>query len=222
MFYETPDGSGSRPQGDIKMMYGYARVSTEDQSNDIQIESLAYAGCDIIRAEQVSGTSRKGRHELETLLQFMRRGDVLMVTRLDRLARSLCDLSNIVDVLTQRGCSLRCIEQPVDTTTASGRAFLQMLGVFAEFETGIRKERQMEGIAKAKAKGVYRGSLVDMSKYNLAFSLKNQGLGITEISKKTGYNRTYLYKLFAKGQVSIPEHKQKRQPKQSAQSRPGV
>lgn len=204
------------------MIYGYARVSTEDQSNDIQIEALQAAGADVVRHEKVSGTSRSNRHELETLLQFLRSGDVLMVTRLDRLARSLRDLSNIVDVLTERGCSLKCIEQPVDTGTASGRAFLGMLGVFAQFETEIRRERQMEGIAKAKAKGVYRGSLVDMSKYNLAFSLKNQGVSITEISQKTGYNRTYLYKLFAKGQVSIPEHKQMRVKVKSAQSRQPV
>lgn len=197
------------------MIYGYARVSTEDQSTEIQEEALIKAGADVVRAEKVSGTSMDGRDELETLLQFVRDGDTLLVTRLDRLARSLCDLSNIVNILTKRGCSLKCIEQPVDTTTASGRAFLQMLGVFAEFETSLRRERQIEGIAKAKKKGLYRGGLVDMSKYKLAFSLKNQGLGITEISQKTGYNRTYLYKLFARGQSSIPEHKQKRQPKQS-------
>jgi len=204
------------------MIYGYARVSTEDQSTEIQEEALVRAGADVVRAEKVSGTSRTGRHELETLLQFLRNGDVLMVTRLDRLARSLRDLSNIVETLTQRGCSLKCIEQPVDTGTASGRAFLGMLGVFAQFETEIRKERQLEGIAKAKAKGLYRGGLVDMSKYNLAFSLRKQGLGITEISQKTGYNRTYLYKLFARGQSSIPEHKQKSIKPKSAQSRQPV
>lgn len=192
------------------MKYGYARVSTEDQSNEIQEEALIKAGADAVRSEIASGTSRNGRPQLELLLEFVRDGDTIIVTRLDRLARSLRDLSNIVDILGKRGCFLKCIEQPVDTTTASGRAFLQMLGVFAEFETNLRKERQTEGIAKAKKKGVYRGSLVDMSKYESAFSLKNQGLGITEISKKTGYNRTYLYKLFARGQSSIPEHKQKR------------
>ena len=84
-------------------------------------------------------------------------GDVIIVTRIDRLARSIADLASIIRHLEGRGAKLRATEQPIDTSTAAGRAFLQMLGVFAEFETAIRRERQTEGIAKAKAAGVYRG-----------------------------------------------------------------
>jgi DNA invertase Pin-like site-specific DNA recombinase len=94
---------------------------------------------------------------LAALLQFLRRGDTLMVTRVDRLARSIKDLQDIVHELRAVGVSLKATEQPIDTSTAAGKAFLDMLGVFAEFETNLRRERQMEGIAQAKAKGVYRG-----------------------------------------------------------------
>jgi DNA invertase Pin-like site-specific DNA recombinase len=91
------------------------------------------------------------------VLDFLRAGDALVVTRIDRLARSIADLQVIVRTIREKGASLVCTEQPVDTSTAAGKAFLDMLGVFAEFETNLRRERQMEGIAKAKAEGVYKG-----------------------------------------------------------------
>ena len=180
------------------MIYGYARVSSEGQDTGIQEDALRSAGAEIVRAEKVSGTSRKGRKELETLLQFLRSGDVLMVTRLDRLARSLSDLSMIVDDLTKRGCSLKCTEQPVDTSSASGRAFLGMLGVFAQFETEIRKERQAEGIAKAKKAGIYKGRPADGERIATIFDLKRKGLGATEIARQTGVTRPYVYKVLAR------------------------
>ncbi len=138
-------------------IYGYARVSTIDQDLSIQEEALRSADCDVIRAEKVSGSSREGRKELDTLLQFLRPGDTLVVTRVDRLARSIRDLQNIVHEVTTRGVTLRATEQPIDTSTAAGKCFLDMLGVFAEFETNLRRERQMEGIAKARQRGVYKG-----------------------------------------------------------------
>ena len=137
--------------------YGYARVSTTDQDLTTQVEKLTAAGCTIIREEKVSGTTREGRTELDTLLAFLRKGDVLMVTRVDRLARSVGDLQDIGKAIRSRGADLQATDQPIDTTTAAGKCFLDMLGVFAEFETNLRRERQLEGIAKAKAAGVYRG-----------------------------------------------------------------
>ena len=131
-------------------VYGYARVSTTDQSLDIQIAALKAAGCEKIRSEKVSGTSTKGRQELKTLLDFVGAGDVLIVTRIDRLARSIGDLQDIVRALKAKGVALRSTEQPIDTSTAAGKAFLDMLGVFAEFETNLRKERQMEGIGEGQ------------------------------------------------------------------------
>ena len=115
------------------------------------------AGCDPIRGEKVSGTSMTGRGELQSILTFIHPGDTLVVTRIDRLARDIGDLQNIVRTLETKGASLQATDQPIDTSTAAGKCFLSMLGVFAEFETNIRKERQLAGIAKAKAAGVYAG-----------------------------------------------------------------
>src|ERR1700757_22642 len=144
-------------------LYGYARVSTLDQNLGIQRAALKAAGCDVIRAEKASGTRRDGRTELQVLLDFLRPGDALVVTRIDRLARALRDLQNIVHELKEKRVPLRATEQPIDTGTAAGKAFLDMLGVFAEFESNLRKERQMEGIAKAKAAGVYKGRQASIS-----------------------------------------------------------
>src|ERR1700724_2820757 len=136
---------------------GYARVSTTDQNLDVKESALRAAGCDLIRSEKRTGTTTAGREELRTVLDFLRSGDVLMVTRIDRLARSIGDLQDIVRAVKAKGATLKATEQPIDTSTAAGKAFLDMLGVFAEFETNLRKERQLEGIAKAKAAGVYKG-----------------------------------------------------------------
>ena len=175
------------------MLYGYARVSSLDQDLAIQTQALTAAGCDIVRSEKVSGTSTKGREELKLLLTFLREGDCLVVTRIDRLARSVCDLALIVRDLEARGISLRATEQDINTSTPAGRAFLQMLGVFSEFETAIRRERQMEGITSAKAKGVYRGrkKAIDPEKVQ---ALKAEGLGITEIANQLKISRQSVYR----------------------------
>ena len=180
-------------------LYGYARVSTDDQDTAIQREALARAGCSIVREEKKSGTTRQGRTELETLLSFLRPGDTLVVTRIDRLARSMRDLQNIVGELKDRGIFLRATEQPIDTNTAAGKAFLDILGVFAEFETNLRKERQMEGIAKAKAAGVYKGKgrPAKLSPEN-ARALKAKGYSAADIAYELGCNRTWVYKLLEK------------------------
>src|SRR5712671_4286866 len=117
---------------------GYARVSTTDQDLSIQENALRAAGCTVIRSEKVSGTMTKGREELRTVLDFIGKGDVLIVTRIDRLARSIGDLQDIVRTLKTKGAELRATEQPIDTRTAAGKCFLDMLGVFAEFETNLR------------------------------------------------------------------------------------
>lgn len=177
-------------------LYGYARVSSASQSLDIQRDALKAAGCEVIREEKVSGTTREGRNELETLLQFLRPGDVLVVTRLDRLARSILDLASIVEELQTKGVELRATEQPVDTTTAAGRAFLGMLGVFAEFETTLRKERQMEGIARAKAEGKYRGRPASISADEVK-AMKEQGMRPSAIAKELGVARSSVYRLLS-------------------------
>jgi len=173
---------------------GYARVITTDQSLELQEAALRAAGCDLIRAEKRSGTTTAGREELKTVLAFLRAGDVLMVTRIDRLARSIGDLQDIVRIVRARGASLKATEQPIDTSTAAGKCFLDMLGVFAEFETNLRKERKLEGIADAKARGVYQGrkASIDTAKVK---ALRAQGMGASDIAKALKIGRASVYRV---------------------------
>ena len=176
------------------MFYGYARVSTLDQDLTLQRAALKAAGCEVIRAEKATGTRRDGRTELQVLLEFLREGDTFVVTRIDRLARSVKDLQDIVHELKARGVKLKATEQPVDTGTAAGKAFLDMLGVFAEFETNLRKERQLEGIASAKARGVYKGRLPTIDP-GAVRRLAGQGIGGTEIARQLKISRASVYRL---------------------------
>jgi DNA invertase Pin-like site-specific DNA recombinase len=177
---------------------GYARVSTEDQSLDIQEAALWAAGCDVVRSEKRSGTTTTGRAELQTVLDFLRKGDVLVVTRIDRLARSIGDLQDIVRSIKAKGASLKATEQPIDTSTAAGKAFLDMLGVFAEFETNLRRERQLEGIAKAKLAGVYRGRPASINASEVR-KLKADGMGASEIAKSLKIGRASVYRALGEG-----------------------
>jgi DNA invertase Pin-like site-specific DNA recombinase len=177
----------------VSNLIGYARVSTTDQDCAIQEAALRAAGCTIVRSEKKSGTSREGRTELDTVLSFLRSGDTLVVTRIDRLARSLMDLETIVGELKDEGVHLKALEQPVDTSTPAGKAFLQMLGVFAEFETALRRERQMEGIAKAKASGVYKGRKPSVPVAEVK-QLAADGMKPSEIATRLGVGRTSVYR----------------------------
>ena len=173
--------------------YGYARVSTVDQDLTLQREALERAGCAVIRAEKVSGTSTQGREELRTLLDFVRDGDELVVTRVDRLARSIADLQDVMRELKFKGATLRATEQPIDTSTAAGKAFLDMLGVFAEFETNLRRERQMEGIARAKARGIYKGRKPSVDAAEVR-RLNAEGMRPSEIARQMGIGRTSVWR----------------------------
>jgi len=178
------------------MLYGYARVSTIDQDLSTQRAALKAAGCEVIRAEKASGARRDGRIELQVVLDFLREGDTLVVTRIDRLARSVKDLQDLVHELKGRGVKLKATEQPIDTGTAAGKAFLDMLGVFAEFETNLRKERQLEGIAAAKARGVYKGRKPTIDP-GAVRKLAAEGVGATEIARRLGIGRASVYRLGA-------------------------
>ena len=175
------------------MIAGYARVSTTDQDLAIQEAALRAAGCDAVRSEKVTGTTRTGRIELATLCEFLRKGDTLMVTRIDRLARSIGDLQDIVRQLQAKGITLRATEQPVDTGTAAGKAFLDMLGVFAEFETNLRRERQLEGVAAAKLRGVYKGRPATIEPATVR-ALQAEGLGPSAIAARLGIGRASVYR----------------------------
>lgn len=177
-------------------LIGYARTSTAGQNLEAQLKSLQAYGCDPIRSEQVSGTSRKGRAELQTILDFIGKGDTLVVTRIDRLARSMKDLQDIVSALKSKGASLAATEQPVDTSDAAGKAFFDMLGVFAEFETNLRRERQAEGIAVAKQKGVYKGRKPSVGRDAVKAALK-RGEKPTHIARDMNISRTTVYQIKA-------------------------
>lgn len=179
-------------------LYGYARVSTADQDYALQEQALRAAGCAIIRAEKVSASRREGRTELALLLEFLRPGDTLVVTRVDRLARSIKDLQDIVYLLKERGVTLRATEQPIDTQRAAGKAFLDMLGVFAEFETNLRRERQMEGIAAAKARGVYRGRTPSINPVEIQRLRTEEHLGASAIARRLGIGRASVYRALAR------------------------
>lgn len=174
---------------------GYARVSSTGQSLDVQLDKLRAAGAEELFAEKRSGTAGTERQELEAALRFARKGDVLLVTRMDRLARSVSDLRTLVDDLNHRGVGFRVLDQAaVDTTTPNGRLMLNMLAAFAEFETDLRKERQREGIEKARERGVYKGRPATISR-DAVSALKAEGLGPTEIGKRLGIGRASVYRL---------------------------
>lgn len=136
---------------------GYARVSTMDQDLDIQIARLKAAGCEIVRSETGSGASRSGRTELETIMQFLRTGDELVVLRLDRLGRSTRDVLNLVHELEEKGASLRVLEPEVTTAGDMGRMVITILGMVADMELKFIKDRQRAGIDAARAEGAYKG-----------------------------------------------------------------
>jgi DNA invertase Pin-like site-specific DNA recombinase len=136
---------------------GYARVSTTDQDLTVQLERLAAEGCSIVRSEKVSGGSRDGRVELETILQFLRPGDELVVARLDRLGRSTRDVLNIIHEAEQRQAFVTVLDPHVSTRGEMGHLVMTVLGMVAQMERRFIKERQRDGIERAKAAGVYKG-----------------------------------------------------------------
>jgi DNA invertase Pin-like site-specific DNA recombinase len=159
--------------------------------------ALKAAGCEVIRAEKASGARRDGRTELQVLLDFLRGGDTLVVTRIDRLARSLKDLQDIVHELRAR-VALKATEQPVDTSNAAAKAFLDMLGVFAEFETNLRRERQLEGISAAKARGVYKDRKPSIDAIEVLRLRREEKLGPAAIARRLGIGRASVYRLLGK------------------------
>lgn len=176
------------------MDVGYARVSSVGQSLDVQIAALQEAGCEKLFSEKQSGSSTCDREKLQEALEFVREGDVLVVTRLDRLARSAGDLHDLVSKLAKKKVGFRCLQQSgVDTTTATGKLLLGMLAAIAEFETDIRKDRQREGIERAKAAGVYRGRKpsVDVAAVR---QLRDEGMAPTMIAKQLKIGRASVYR----------------------------
>lgn len=182
------------------MIVGYARVSTTDQSLDIQMDELAAHGCDRIFQDQASGTSR-ARAGLVEMLQFVRDGDTIVVSRLDRFARSLTDLFQLLDELSRKGVAFQCVHQSIDTSSSTGKLTLAILGAVAEFENDIRRERQRAGIAKAKANGVYKGRRAGIDAERVK-DMAAQGMTANAIASQLGCHRQSVYRVM--GKISVP------------------
>ncbi|MGO7666545.1 recombinase family protein [Rhizobium ruizarguesonis] len=173
---------------------GYARVSTIDQDFEIQQDRLKAEGCVIVRAEKVSGASREGRTELATIIEFLREGDELLVTRLDRLGRDTRDVLNIVHECEQRGAFVTILDPHVSTRGEMGNVILTVLGMVAQMERRFIKERQREGIDKAKSAGKYKGGAVRID-YQKIRDLFASGNGVTAIAKAVGCSRMHVYRV---------------------------
>ena len=177
---------------------GYARVSTIGQSLDVQIDKLTQYGCENIFKEKRSGTTAE-RPELISVLNYVRKDDVLVITKLDRLARSTYHLTQIAENLKLKGVELVVLDQNIDTSTPTGKLLFNMLASIAEFETEIRKERQMEGIAKAKLKGVRFGAKAKLSNKQILEMRKKraEGILIKDLMAYYHISKASIYRLLA-------------------------
>ena len=175
------------------MKVGLARVSSVGQNLERQIIALKEYGCEKIFEEKQSGTKAENRKVFREWIDFMRENDCGVVTRIDRASRSIYDLQKLIRELDDKGVTFAATEQSIDTTTPEGRCFLNMLSVFSEFETSIRKERQMSGIQANKDKFKGRGQTIDADRIK---TLKyEEGMGATAIAKTMGIDRTSVYRL---------------------------
>lgn len=180
------------------MLVGYARTSTLDQKAgyEAQERELAALGCERIFAEQVSSVDETRRTELAEALAFVRAGDTLVVTKLDRLARSVRHLHDILGALSAKAAFLRIVNLGIDTNTPTGKLLLNIMGGIAEFERDIMLERQREGIAKAKADGKYKGRKpTARAKADEVRMLSAGGMGATAIAAKLGIGRASVYRI---------------------------
>lgn len=182
--------------GQTMAVVGYARVSTRDQHPDAQLDALEAAGCDKVFTEHASGTLAR-RPALDEALVYLRAGDTLVVTKLDRLGRSVRNLKQIADELQDRGVGLRAISQGIDTTTAGGRLFFHMLAAIAEFEHDLIVERTVDGLAAARARGRKGGPKFKMTptKAQQARAMYDAGgHTVQEIAETFGVSRPTIYR----------------------------
>lgn len=182
------------------MLLGYARTSTVDQKAGLetQLDELKKAGCEKVFEEQVSSVDVRARTQLAEALNYVREGDTLVVTRLDRLARSVAHLMQILDQLKEKSANLRILGLGIDTGNSTGKLILTVLGGIAEFERDIMLERQREGIAKAKAAGKYKGRKPTARAHaEKVLEMHEAGTGATEIAKQIGIGRASVYRILA-------------------------
>src|SRR5262245_46450406 len=178
---------------------GYARVSSTGQDLAVQLEKLEEAGCEKIFKEKRSGVDA-GRPELKRCLEYLRDGDTLLVTKIDRLARSTSDLYRIISTLTEKGVDFKVTDDPaIDTTSRTGKLVMGILALIAEFENDIRRERQTDGIAKAKERGVHFGRKLELTPEKIAEikDLRQSGITVPEIMRQTNLSKATVYRALA-------------------------
>ena len=180
------------------MIVGYARTSTSDQRDvlEAQLRDLEADGCERMFIEQVSSVDMDARTQLSDALDFSREGDVIAVTKLDRLARSVAHLLEVKQKITDKGAHLRILDLGIDTSTPTGELMLTILGGIAELERAIMLERQREGIAKAKADGRYKGRPPTARARTIdVLAMKSNGKTAIEIAKALGIGRASVYRI---------------------------
>lgn len=186
------------------MKIGYARVSTIGQSLEVQVEALTKEDCEKVFEEKASGKSADNREQLQLALEFVRAGDILVITKLDRLARSMMDLNIIAKKLKDKSVGLKALDQPeIDTTSALGELLFNVLGAVATFERALINERTAEGRLKAKAKGVKFGAKPKLTDKQLQAAIdefKEGAKTSAEVAKKHGISRASLYRLMGEQQ----------------------
>jgi len=177
---------------------GYARVSSTGQSLDVQLEKLEKYGCTKVYKEKRSGTTAN-RPELRTCLDYLREGDTLVITKLDRMARSTNHLTTISGDLKKRGVDLVVIDQKIDTSSPTGKLLFNVLASIAEFETDIRAERQTDGIAKAKANGVQFGAKAKLTTEQVTELQQRRASGekIKDLMSAYGISKATIYRLLS-------------------------
>lgn len=186
----------------MSQVIGYARCSSSSQSLDVQLEKLKAAGCSRVFSEKLSGREADNRPELQRCLEYVREGDILVICKLDRMARSLLDLAKISDRLNRKGVALRVLDQAIDTSTAEGRLMFGMLGAFAEFERDLIRSRAAEGVRLARAKGVRFGrkeALTSDQKATLRRLRLEEGFSISQLQAKYQIGRATVYRALQEG-----------------------
>lgn len=182
---------------------GYARVSSTGQLLDVQLSKLIEYGCTEpdgqIFQEKKSGTNTDNRPELKACLKHLRKGDSLVITKLDRLARSTLHLTQIADDLQKRGVELVVLDQSIDTSTPTGKLLFNMLASIAEFETALRSERQTDGIAKAKEHGVKFGAKAKLTPEQVTElkQRRSEGAKVKDLMSDYDLSKATIYRLLA-------------------------
>jgi DNA invertase Pin-like site-specific DNA recombinase len=175
---------------------GYARVSSTGQDLGVQLEKLEAVGCEKVFKEKRSGADA-GRPELKRCLEYLRDGDTLLVTKIDRLARSTSDLYRIISQLSEKGVSFKVVDDPtIDTTSRTGKLVMGILALLAEFENDIRRERQMDGIKKARERGIRFGRkpLLISETIKKVKKLRKAGKTVPEIMRQTSLSKASIYR----------------------------